>query len=99
MCDAIGNKNMVLKLHKNNKIFLPFVCRHKSRNFILPVCFQIKVKDALHFAGIPILCGDVTTILGLCALIFSESNIYQTFFKTIVLVMIFGKTMMALLFF
>jgi len=49
-----------------------------------------KVADALNMVGIPILMGDLTTVLALFPLLFSSSFIFKSFFACIFLVMTFG---------
>jgi len=51
-----------------------------------------KVADALNLVGIPIIMGDVSTVLALFPLIFSKSIIFQSFFACILLVMVFGAS-------
>ncbi|XP_019626086.1 PREDICTED: patched domain-containing protein 3-like [Branchiostoma belcheri] len=45
---------------------------------------------ALYSIGMPIVQSAVSTILGILALAFSTSYIFRTFFKTMLLVMLFG---------
>ncbi|XP_035687590.1 patched domain-containing protein 3-like [Branchiostoma floridae] len=45
---------------------------------------------ALYSIGMPIVQSTVSTILGILALAFSTSYIFRTFFKTMLLVMLFG---------
>lgn len=49
-----------------------------------------KVADALNLVGIPIIMGDLSTVLALFPLVFSKSIIFQSFFACIFLVMVFG---------
>merc|ERR1712048_245943 len=49
-----------------------------------------KVVEALNLTGLPILFGDITTILALISCAFSSSQIFLTFFRSLFLVMIFG---------
>jgi len=49
-----------------------------------------KVADSLNMVGIPILMGDLTTVLALFPLLFSSSFIFKSFFACIFLVMTFG---------
>merc|ERR1719197_2209297 len=49
-----------------------------------------KIVHALNHAGVPVVLGDVSTTLALLPTAFSTSQIFQTFFKIMLLVMIFG---------
>ena len=40
--------------------------------------------------GVPILNSAISTIIGVCVLGFSESYVFQTFFKTLILIMVLG---------
>ncbi|XP_075067575.1 patched domain-containing protein 3-like [Mixophyes fleayi] len=56
-----------------------------------------RVIDALHVLGYPIVQGALSTILGIAALSATESFIFRTFFKIMLLVIAFG-TLHGLLF-
>lgn len=49
-----------------------------------------RVRDALELAGGPIINGALSTIIGLFMLIFSNSFIFQSFFKVLFTVIAFG---------
>ncbi|ESO99297.1 hypothetical protein LOTGIDRAFT_113440 [Lottia gigantea] len=49
-----------------------------------------KARDAIRVAAAPILNGGITSLLGICMLVGSESYIFRSFFKIMVLVIIFG---------
>lgn len=49
-----------------------------------------RVQDALELAGGPIINGALSTIIGLVMLIFSKSFIFQSFFKVLFMVIVFG---------
>ncbi|XP_064454991.1 patched domain-containing protein 3-like [Ornithodoros turicata] len=49
-----------------------------------------KMKCALHSLGMPIFQGSLSTILGIVILAFAPSYIFLTFFKTVLLVILFG---------
>ncbi|XP_060072350.1 patched domain-containing protein 3-like [Ylistrum balloti] len=49
-----------------------------------------KVKNALLRAGGPILNGSVSSLLGILMLVFSQSYIFQSFFKVMLLVILIG---------
>jgi len=53
---------------------------------------QKRVADALNLVGVPILMGDLSTVLALFPLLFSSSFIFKSFFACIFLVMTFGAT-------
>jgi hypothetical protein len=49
-----------------------------------------RIRKALFSLGLPILQGGTSTIIGVLALIFPHSYIFQTFFKIIFLVIVFA---------
>lgn len=49
-----------------------------------------RVRDALELAGGPIINGALSTVIGLVMLIFSHSFIFQSFFKVLFTVIVFG---------
>ncbi|XP_061178078.1 patched domain-containing protein 3-like [Saccostrea echinata] len=49
-----------------------------------------RVQDALELAGGPVINGALSTIIGLVMLNFSESFIFQSFFKVLFMVIVFG---------
>ncbi|XP_077349932.1 patched domain-containing protein 3-like [Lithobates pipiens] len=49
-----------------------------------------RMIDALHVLGYPIVQGALSTILGIAALSAAESYIFRTFFKIMLLVLVFG---------
>ena len=49
-----------------------------------------KAVEAIGHLGMPIVQGAISTVLGVVVLAFSNSYIFRTFFKIILLVMIFG---------
>ena len=49
-----------------------------------------RILFALNAVGVPILAGDISTICALVPLSSSESEIFVSFFKTLLLVMLFG---------
>ncbi|XP_018422994.1 PREDICTED: patched domain-containing protein 3-like [Nanorana parkeri] len=49
-----------------------------------------RMIDALHLLGYPIVQGALSTILGISALSAAESYIFRTFFKIMLLVLLFG---------
>eukprot|EP01084_Bolivina_argentea_P160138 278870_1 len=52
----------------------------------------VRVLYALNAVGMPILLGDISTIVALLPLISAESEIFISFFKCILLVMSFGAS-------
>ena len=49
-----------------------------------------RVKESLYALGLPIVQGALSTILGVSSLLFASSYMFQTFFKTVLLVITFG---------
>ncbi|ESO99305.1 hypothetical protein LOTGIDRAFT_213342 [Lottia gigantea] len=49
-----------------------------------------RTKDALRVSAAPILNGGISSLLGICTLIWSQSYVFRSFFKIMVLVITFG---------
>ncbi|ESO99344.1 hypothetical protein LOTGIDRAFT_113479 [Lottia gigantea] len=49
-----------------------------------------RTKDALRESAAPILKGGISSLLGICTLIWSSSYVFRSFFKIMVLVITFG---------
>eukprot|EP01084_Bolivina_argentea_P084280 152454_1 len=79
---SVDNAAHICHSYMNAPINLGIMNKKKER--------KLRIMYALNAVGIPIICGDLSTVIAILPLARAESEIFTSFFKVLFLVMLFG---------